>query len=104
MKIVNLATASILTTKSELLSSADATAAIKAGVTCFVVLPDVDIVLVDNSGTTPDIPGSVAGSVANSPFVCPAGAPTVVDHRSGAVSAISTSGTATVKRGMGCAP
>lgn len=101
MQCVNLATASITTSISELLSSADANAATSLGLNSLVVNPSVDIVLVDASGTTAAVPGSVAGTVANSPWVCPAGFPTVISHRGGKVSAISTSGTATVKRGLG---
>jgi hypothetical protein len=102
MQILNLATASVDTTAggSFVLTAAEATLGVSQGMTCVVVNPSVDIVLVDGGGTSP-APGGVAGTVANSPWVCPAGVPTVITHRSGPLKAISTSGTATVKRSIG---
>lgn len=108
MQVVNLATVSVATTAggTEIFSSAAARIATSEGMSALVLNPSVDIVLVDAGGlqTTSAIPGAVAGTVANSPFVCPAGVPTVIDHRSGAVRGISTSGTATVKVGVGVLP
>lgn len=107
MQIVNLATVTVDTTAagSEILSSALATTAMSNGMNCIVINPSVDIVLVDAGGASPNpnIPGAVVGTVANSPFVCPANIPTVVLHRGGAVRGIS-SGSATVKRGLGMVP
>lgn len=115
MQVVNLATVSVATTAggTEIFSSAQARIATSEGMDSLVLNPSVDIVLVDAGGlqVSSRIPlidgtgqGAVAGTVANSPFVCPAGVPTVIQHRSGAVRGISTSGTATVKVGVGCAP
>lgn len=108
MQVVNLATVSVATTAggTEIFSSAAARIATSEGMDSLVLNPSVDIVLVDANGSSVSspIPGAVAGTVANSPFVCPAGVPTVIQHRSGAVRGISTSGTATVKVGVGCAP
>ena len=109
MKIVNLATVSVDTTAggTEIFSAAAAKIAASEGMNCVVINPSVDIVLVDPDGAGPfssQIPGAVAGTSANSPFLCPAGAATVVLHRSGPVRGISTSGTSTVKVGVGEAP
>ena len=108
MQVVNLATVAVATTAggTEIFSSAQARIATTEGMTAVILNPSVDIVLVDAGGTivTSQIPlidgtglGAVAGTVANSPLVCPAGVPTVVAHRSGAIRGISTSGTSTVK-------
>ena len=100
MQITNLAAASIPTTAggTDLVTNAQMLAV--QGAYCIVVNPSVDIALVDNQGSSAAVPGTVA----NSPFVCPAGLPTVILHRSGNLKAISTSGTATVKVGIGAAP
>ena len=102
MQIINLATASVATTAggTYVLTAEEAAKGLQNGMTCVVLNPDVDIVLVDPLGTAAE----VAGTVANSPWVCPAGVPTVIAHRSGPLKAISTSGTATVKRSIGCQP
>ena len=112
MKVVNLATVAVDTTAggTEIFSSGQARIATSEGMGCIVINPSVDIVLVDAGGLQPSsqIPnlagtgmGAVAGTATNSPFVCPAGVPTVVLHRSGPVRAISTAGTSTVKIGVG---
>lgn len=102
MQIINLATASVDTTAGGtfVLTVDEANDGVQRGMTCVVLNPSVDIVLVDNQGSAAAVPGTVA----NSPWVCPAGVPTVISHRSGPMKAISTSGTATVKRSIGCAP
>ena len=101
MNIVNLATVAVATTAggTEIFSSAAARIATTEGMDAIAINPSVDIVLVDAAGASPSspVPGAVAGTVANSPFVCPANVATIVTHRSGAVRGISTSGTATVK-------
>lgn len=109
MQICNLPTVSVVTTAggTEILSSAAATAAIPAGLMILAITPSVDIVLVDNGGLQTNwanIPGATAGTVANSPFICAANATTFVRHNSGSVRAISTSGAATVKVGLGMSP
>lgn len=102
MQILNLPTASVPTTAGGtfILTAAEAADGLARGMTCVVINPDVDIVLVDSQGSAAGVPGTVA----NSPWVCPAGTPTVIQHRSGPIKAISTSGTATVKRSIGCGP
>jgi hypothetical protein len=99
MQILNLATVPVDTTAGGtfILTVDEAKDGVSRGMTCVVVNPSVDIVLVDAQGTAAATPGTVA----NSPWVCPAGVPTVINHRSGALKAISTSGTATVKRSIG---
>lgn len=106
MQITNLATVSVDTSGTNLISLAQAQAATQAGMDCMIINPSVDIVLVDAGGASPSspVPSAVAGTVANSPLVCPAGVPTILLHRSGVVRAISTSGTATVKVALGVAP
>ena len=102
MQIINLATASVDTTAGGtfILTAAEAADAVSRGMVCVVVNPDIDIILVDNQGSAATVPGTAA----NSPWVCPAGVPTVIEHRSGPLKAITASGTATVKRSIGCAP
>ena len=102
MQIRNLATVSVATTAggTYILTPQEAAEGMTSGMTYVVVNPDVDIVLVDPLGTAAAVPGTVA----NSPLVCPAGSPTTILHRSGPLKAISTSGTATVKRSIGCEP
>ena len=102
MQIINLPTASVDTTAGGtlVLTAAEAADGVSRGMTCVVLNPDIDIVLVDNQGSAAVTPGTVA----NSPWVCPAGVPTVIEHRSGPLRAITSSGTATVKRSIGCAP
>lgn len=101
MQIVNLATVSVETTAggTEIFSSSAARIATNEGMTSIILNPSVDIVLVDAGGlqVSSGVPGAVAGTVANSPLVCPAGLPTVIEHRSGPIRGISTSGTSTVK-------
>ena len=108
MQIVNLATVNVATTAggTEILSSAQARIATTEGLNCVIINPVVNIVLVDNNGlgTSSLVPGAVTGTVANSPIVCPAGVPTVVMHRSGAIRGISTSGTTVTQVALGCAP
>lgn len=102
MQVINLATASVDTTAggTYILTVDEANDGASRGMTCVVVNPDVDIVLVSAQGNAARTPGTVA----NSPWVCPAGVATVISHRSGPLKAISTSGTATVKRSIGCEP
>ena len=108
MRIVNLATVAVDTTAggTVILSSDAARTATSEGMEAIVINPSVDIVLVAGAGTdvSSAIPGAVVGTVANSPFTCPAGVPTVVSHRSGPIRAISTSGTSTVKVAVAEAP
>ena len=108
MRVVNFATVSVDTTAggTEIFSSAQARIATTEGMDCVVINPSVEIVLINAHGSSPQssIPGSITGTYANSPFTCPAGVPTVVLHRSGPLRAISSSGTATVKIGVGEAP
>lgn len=107
MQITNLATVAVATTAggTEILSAAVANAALAKGLNCAVINPSVDIVLVDNGGLNPSstLPGAVVGTVANSPFVCPANVSTVILHRGGSIRGISTNGTATTKIGVACA-
>lgn len=94
MRIVSMATASILATGTgSVLVTNDQMRAV-SGAECVIVNPSVDIAIVDG----------VTGTVANSPAVCPANVPTVILHRSGPLLALSSSGTATVKVAIGCAP
>ncbi len=110
MQIVNLATVSVATSATVIFAAATAKIATTEGMDAIAINPSVDIALVDASGAgaiaagtaagtnfNAVIPGAVAGTVANSPLVCPANVTTIVTHRSGAVVGISTSGTATVK-------
>ena len=99
MQIQNLATVSVGTTAGGtfILTAAEANEGLQKGMTCVVVNPSVDIVLVDALGTSAAVPGTVA----NSPWVCPAGVPTIIQHRSGPLKAISTSGISDVKRSIG---
>lgn len=101
MKVVNLATVSVPTTAggTEIFSSAAARIATIEGLDAVVINPSTDIALVDSGGliVTSAIPGAVAGTAANSACLCPAGVPTVVQHRSGALRAIAVTATATVK-------
>ena len=109
MRFCNLATVSVPTTAggTEILSSAAATAATAEGLVVAMIYPSVEIRLVDAGGnvvTFPNIPGAVVGTGTNSAAVCPAGQTTTVAHRSGALRAISPSGTATVAITLGTAP
>ncbi len=110
MQVVNLATVAVATSATVIFAAATARIATSEGMGAIAINPSVDIVLVDASGAAAVaagsaaganfnavIPGAVAGTVANSPLVCPAGVVTIVTHRSGPVVGISTSGTATVK-------
>ena len=110
MQVVNLATVSVATSATVIFAAAAARLATTEGMGAIAINPSVDIVLVNASGagdiaagtasadpSLGPIPGSVAGTVANSPLVCPAGVPTIVQHRGGPIVGISTSGTATVK-------
>lgn len=108
MKIVNLATVAVDSTAggTEIFSAAQARIAVTEGMGCVVINPSVEIVLVDpDSGSqiSSKIPGAVVGTAANSPFICPAGTPTVVEHRSGPVRAICAT-SSTVKIGVGETP
>lgn len=102
MQIINMGLVSIPTTAggTDLITSDQARAATSQGMYCVGITPSVDIVLVDNQG----IAAAVPGTAANSPWTCPAGVTTTVGHTSGALRAISTSGTASVKVSIGCAP
>ena len=107
MKVINLATVTVDTTAGgvEIFSSAAARIATTEGLNCVVINPSVDISLVDAGGLqiSSGIPGAVVGTVANSPFVCPAGIPTEVKHNSGALRAIAGA-SSTVKIGLGAKP
>ena len=108
MKVVNLATVSVPTTAggTEIFSSEQARIATSEGMKSIIVNPSTDIAIVDAGGllVTSAIPGAVAGTAANSPFVCPAGIPTEIAHRSGPVRAIATASTSTVKVGVAEGP
>lgn len=106
MKVVNFDTIPIDTTAGGtiLLTSAQATAGIQEGMAFVTVNPSVDLVIISGQGAYPNIPGSVVGTAANSPLVCPAGAATTFPHNSGQVRAISSAGTSTVKFSLGCNP
>jgi hypothetical protein len=97
MQIINLPTVDVDINGGEIFTSDQARAATTLGMLCIGVNPSVDVVLVCAQGAYPGFPGAVAGTVANSPWVCPAGKTTTVRHRGGAVKAISTAGTSTVK-------
>lgn len=99
MQIVNFPTVGIDTTGGTILSAAAAAAGLAAGMEYVCINPSVALTLVDSTGGNAyaNIPGAVAGSVANSPFVCPAGTPTMVKHRGGAINGISSAGTSTVQ-------
>lgn len=99
MQIINLATVAVETTAGGtfVLTVDEGKEGTTRGMTCVVLNPSVDIALVDAQGLNTVTPGTVA----NSPFVCPAGVPTIIEHRAGPLKAISTSGTATVKRAIG---
>ena len=107
MRITNLATVSVPTTAggTEILSAAAANTAQGLGYTFASIVPSVTVSLVDSGGSSPEsqVPGAVAGTAANSGFVCPAGIPTVIIHGGGSLRAISPVGTATVKIGLGSA-
>lgn len=100
MQIKNLATASVAATAGGTFILTVDEANAQQGMTCLIVNPDVEIALVDNQGVAAAVPGTFA----NSPVVCPAGVPTTILHTSGPIKAITASGTATVKRAIGCAP
>ena len=93
-RIHNLPAVNVDTTAlgTVLITSAQLEAA-PPGVVCVVILPSVDIALVD---------GTATGTYANSPFYCPAGIPTTMLFTGGPLKAISASGTASVKVGLGC--
>lgn len=100
MKIVNFAAASVDTTATgtTILSADAARAGLAIGMEYVCINPSVAVTLVDPTGGTAyaNIPGAIAGSVANSPFVCPAGVPTMVRHRGGEIRGISSAGTSSV--------
>lgn len=114
MQVVNLATVSVTTTGTVIFTEDQARACTTLGLEAVGINPSVDVVLIDptaGGGAYANIPnaagtgqGAVAGTVANSPWVCPVGVCTTVLHRSGALKAISTSGTATVKISPTVAP
>ena len=102
MRIVNLATVSVDTTAGGTVLVSDAQMRAISGAVCVVINPASDIALVQNAamgGASAD----AIGTGANSPFVCPAGIPTVVSHRSGPLRAIAGA-TVVVKVGIGCEP
>lgn len=103
MQPVNLPTVVVTAAGNVILDQATAVAATKAGVDTLIINPSVDIVLVDptDGGWAQQIPGAVAGSVANSPITCPANTPTLISHRGGMVKGISTGADSTVKRALG---
>lgn len=92
-RVYNIPAVSVDTTAGGtfLVTTAQLEAAPK-GIVCVVILPSVDIALVD---------GGSDGTYANSPFMCPAGIPTVQLWSGGPLKAISSSGTSTVKVGLG---
>lgn len=98
MKIVNFAAASVGTGGGTILAADAAKAGLAAGMEYVCINPSVAVTLVDPTGGTAysNIPGAIAGTVANSPFVCPAGVPTMVKHRGGEIKGISSAGTASV--------
>lgn len=103
MQIVNFDPMPVDTTATGIviLTSAQATAGLSEGFEALALNPDVAIVLISSIGVHPNIPGSKAGTVANSPFVCAANTVTMVAHRGGEVRGISTAGTATTKFALG---
>lgn len=101
MQIKHLATVSVNdSTGAFILTTDEANKYAQQGMVCVTVNPDVDIVLVDALGASAEVPGTAA----NSPWTCPAGSPTTILHRSGPLRALSVTGTATVKRSIGCEP
>lgn len=108
MKVVNFATVSVDTTAggTVIFSEAQAKVAASEGLMAIGILPSADIYLVDAGGLQvssliPNLagtaPGAVAGTASNSPWYCPAGVTTTIEHRAGPVRAISASGTSTVR-------
>ena len=102
MKVVNLDTVTVATTAggTEIFSAAQARVATSEGMRYVSVNPTVAISMVDAGGliVTSQIPnlagtglGAVAGTVANSPLICPAGTTTMIEHRSGPLRAIAAS-------------
>lgn len=106
MKIANFDT-KVIPAAGDLLFTSDQTnAALKAGLQQMCINPSVAIVLVDETdgGWGQVIPGSVAGTAANSPFTCAANTPTMVAVGGGNVKAISTGADSTVKRAFSMVP
>lgn len=99
MQIVNFPTVVVdNVTGGLILTAAQAQALTAEGMNYVGINPSVDAVLVDATlGGHPNVPGSVKGTTANSPWTCPANTVTTVQHRSGPVYAISTAGNSTVK-------
>lgn len=101
MRITNMATVSVPTTAggTEILSAADANAALALGYIFAVITPSVAIALVDSGGsnTESQVPGAVVGTAANSALVCPAGTTATVSHKGGALRAIGIGSTSTVQ-------
>lgn len=106
MQIVNFAVASIGTGGGIILAADVAKALLAEGMEFVGINPSVDIVLADSTlgQGHANIPGSIAGSTANSPWTCSANTVTTVQHRGGPIYGISTSGTATVKYSGGLVP
>jgi len=103
MRIVNMATVSVETTAGGTVLVSDAQMRAVSGAVAVVVTPVSDIYLVQNmvmGGAAAD----AAGTAANSPFLCPAGVPTVIAHRSGPLRAITASGSSVTRVGIGCEP
>ena len=94
MRIVNMDAASILATGTGSVLVTDAEVRAAEGAVSVFVNPSVAISIVDGK----------VGTVANSPVSCPAGVFTEIAHRAGTLFALSSSGTATVLRAIGCEP
>lgn len=99
MQIVNFPVATVTNTISPIVTADQANDAIAAGLEYVAINPSIAIALVDPSGgqNWSNVTGSTAGSVANSPFVCAAGVVTMVAHKGGPISGISTGADSTVK-------
>ena len=96
MKTISITTVAVdPTTPTALLTTDQVNALQSYGIQWLVLNPSVDIVIVGTPNT--GFPDTIQGTVANSPTVIHAGAATPIQHRSGNLHALSTSGTATVK-------
>lgn len=80
-----------------LVTAAQANAALALGAEYVAINPSVAIVLVSAQGANPNVPNSVAGTAANSPFTCAAGTVTMVAHGGGEIKAITTGADSVVK-------
>lgn len=103
MRIVNMATVTVATTAGGTLLVSDAQMRAVSGAIAVVLNPVSDIYLVQPAAMGGSAADAV-GTAANSPFLCPAGIPTVVSHRSGNLYGITASGTSVTRVGIGCEP